>query len=78
MKATIAELKELMISVGMDKELVQAVDPNLPMFQQGVDSMDYPAIAIATEKRYGVKITDAVALKLKSLNDIVEFIAVKC
>ena len=74
MSNIIAELKELMLTIGMDTKLVQSLDPNLPLTSQGVDSLDCPAFALAVEKRYQVLISDADSLKLKTINDFVKFI----
>ena len=71
MTSTINELKELMLSIGMDNDLVQGLDPATPLAQQGVDSLDCPAFAVAVEGRYGVQLSDADSLKLKTLNDFV-------
>lgn len=74
MTTSIAELKELMISNGLRKDLVQDIDPAEPMAQQGFDSLDLPAIIVAVEGRYGVKISDTDALRLKTLNDFEKYI----
>lgn len=75
MAATINELKELMLSIGMDNELVQGIDPGILMSQQGVDSLDCPAFAVAVEAHYGVKISDSDSLRLKTLNDYEKFVS---
>ena len=74
MSNIIAELKELMLTIGMDTKLVQSLDPNLPLAAQGVDSRDCPAFDLAVERRYQVLISDADSLKLKTINDFVKFI----
>ncbi len=72
--ANINELKELMLNIGVNGDLVSGVDPAQPLSLQGVDSLDCPAFALAVEERYGVKVSDADALKLKTLNDFVSYI----
>ncbi len=72
--ATIYELKELMLNIGVDGDIVAGVDPAEPLSLQGVDSMDCPAFAMAVEERYGVKISDADSLRLKTLNDFANYI----
>ncbi len=72
--ATINELKELMLNIGVSTDIVAGVDPVEPLSLQGVDSLDCPAFAIAVEERYGVKISDADSLKLKTLNDFANYI----
>lgn len=74
MSNIISDLKELMLSIGMDANLVQSLDPNLPLTPQGVDSLDCPAFALALEKRYQVQISDADSLRLKTINDFAKFI----
>lgn len=74
MSNMISELKELMLTIGMEKSLVESLDPKLPLTPQGVDSLDCPAFALAVEKRYEVTISDADSLKLKTINDFVKFI----
>ena len=73
--ATINELKELMLKIGMDGDLVASLDPAEALSLQGVDSVDCPAFAVAVEERYGVKLSDADSLKLKTLNDFAQYIS---
>jgi acyl carrier protein len=73
--ATINELKELMLKIGMDVDLVASLDPAEALSLQGVDSVDCPAFAVAVEERYGVKLSDADSLKLKTLNDFAQYIS---
>lgn len=74
MSATFDELKGLMLSVGMDEALVQGIDAARPLTQQGMDSVDYPAFALALEERYGQTISDADSLRLKTLDDFLAFV----
>jgi acyl carrier protein len=73
--ATINELKELMLNIGMDRDIVAGVDPAEALSLQGVDSVDCPAFAVAVEERFGVKVSDADSLKLKTLNDFAKYIS---
>ena len=77
MSATIAELKALMLSIGLDAELVRQLDPVKPLIQQGVDSVDYPAFILAFEDACGVQVSDADSLRLKTLNDFMNFVAAR-
>jgi acyl carrier protein len=72
--ATINELKELMLEIGVEKEIVNRVDPAKALALQEVDSVDCPAFAAAVEDRYGVVISDEDGLKLKTLNDFEKYI----
>ncbi len=73
--ATINELKELMLSIGIDRDIVAVVDPAAALSLQGVDSVDCPAFAVAVEERFGVKVSDSDSLKLKTLNDFAKYIS---
>lgn len=72
--ATIEELRGIMIEIGINSELVKDIDPAVPIISQGMDSVDYPAFAVEVENRYGIKISDSDSLRLKTLNDFIEFI----
>lgn len=74
MAATAVEMRELMLQIGMDKELVAGLDPATPLAGQGVDSVDCPAFAVALEKKYNVKVSDTDSLQLKTINDFVAFV----
>ncbi len=73
--ATIEELKELMLNIGIEEDLVRGVNPTEPLSLQGVDSVDCPAFAMAVEERYGVRISDTDSLRLKTLNDFADYIS---
>jgi len=73
--ATIEELKELMLNIGIEEDLVRGVNPAEPLSLQGVDSVDCPAFAMAVEERYGVGISDTDSLRLKTLNDFADYIS---
>lgn len=73
MSVTILALKELMLANGLDAELVNQLDPAKPLIQQGVDSVDYPGFILAFEEAYGVHVSDADSLRLKTLNDFLNF-----
>jgi acyl carrier protein len=75
--ATINELKELMLSIGMDQDIVAGVDPAEALSLQGVDSVDCPAFAVAVEEKFGVQLSDSDSLKLKTLNDFEKYITAR-
>ncbi|ADW19299.1 phosphopantetheine-binding protein [Desulfobulbus propionicus DSM 2032] len=77
MAITIADLKQLMLAIDLDEEMVSRLDPNVLLSEQGFDSIDYPAFALAVEERYGVRISDAEALRLKTLADFEHCIKAK-
>ncbi len=74
MAATVTEMKELMLTIGLEQELVEGLDPALPLSGQGVDSVDCPAFAVALEEKYDVKLTDTDSLRIKTINDFVDFV----
>ena len=74
MAATVEELKDLMLGIGMEKELVEGLNAATPLTTQGVDSVDCPAFAVALEGKYGVKFSDADATRIKTINDFVAFV----
>lgn len=77
MSVTIAALKELMLATGLDAGLVNQLDPARPLIQQGVDSVDYPGFILAFEEAYGVAVSDADSLRLKTLDDFLNFVAAR-
>ena len=77
MSVTIAALKELMLATGLDAELVRRLDPDRPLIQQGVDSVDYPGFILVFEETYGIQVSDADSLRLKTLNDFMNFVAAR-
>lgn len=77
MNVTIAALKELMVANGLDAPLVNELDPAKPLIQQGVDSVDYPAFILAFEEAFGISVSDADSLRLKTLNDFLNFVAAR-
>jgi len=67
----------LMRQTGIDEEIIKKLKFDQPLLSQGLDSIDLPAIAMATEKKYKVDLSDANAEKLKSINDFVAFVNAK-
>lgn len=74
MAVTASEIIALMKEAGLDKAAVDKLKIDVPLFQQGLDSMDLPVIAVATEKKYKVDLSDADATKLKTINAFVTFV----
>lgn len=70
----ISELKELMVKTGIKESIVNEVNPSMPLAGRVMDSLAYSAFIVAVEERYGIKILDRYALKIKSLNDFANFI----
>jgi acyl carrier protein len=72
--ATVEELKELMLKIGIKESVVSGLGPSQPIAGRAMDSADYPAFLVAVEERYGVDIDDRYALRLKSMKDFIDFI----
>ena len=72
--SVINELKDLMLNIGIDKRIVNEVDPDQVLAKHVLDSVDYTAFIVAIEERYGIKVTDRYALKLRTLNDFKNYI----
>jgi len=58
----------------VDAEIMKKPKNDVPLLAQGLDSIDMPAIAAATEKKYQIDLSDADATILKTINDFVAFI----
>ena len=72
-----ADVIALMKETGIDEEIIAKLKYDVPLFSQGIDSIDLPAVAVAAEKRYKVDLSDANAEKLKTINDFVTFVNAK-
>lgn len=70
----INELKDIMLKIGIKESVVNEVDLAQPLAGRVMDSLAYSAFLVAVEERYGIKIVDRYALKLKSLNDFMNLI----
>jgi acyl carrier protein len=70
----IYEMKELMVKIGIKESVVNEIDPAQPLAGRVMDSLTYSAFLVAVEERYGIKIVDRYALKLKSLDDFRRFV----
>jgi len=74
MTVTAADILDLMRNVGIEKQLVDELKPDVPLLQQGLDSIDLPVIAFAAEKKYGVDIFNAEGMVLRTIDDLVAFL----
>lgn len=69
MTVTREELLDLFLDAGVEPDVVDGLDPSLPLSRQGVDSVDYPAILLAIADRFKVSISEKEACELKTLED---------
>lgn len=70
MTITRQDLLKLFVDAGVEQDVVDAIKPDLPLFKQGVDSVDYPAILLAIADRFQVSISEKEACELKTLADL--------
>ena len=73
--AVIDELKEVMLDIGIEEPIVNGAGPEQILAGHVMDSVHYTAFIVAIEERYGIKVTDRYALKLRTLNDFSNYIA---
>lgn len=69
MHVTQEQLRKLLLDAGLAPEVVQRIDPDLPLVNQDVDSVDFPAFLAAIESQLKVTIGDNEAYALKTLRD---------
>ncbi|MGD9824884.1 acyl carrier protein [Desulfobacter sp.] len=74
MKVTAENILAVIKDTIEDQDIAAKLKVDTPLLQQGLDSIDMPAIAVATEKKFGVNLSDAQATKLKTVNDFVAFV----
>jgi len=74
MAVTGTDIITIMKEAGIDPEIVGKLKLDAPLLHQGLDSIDLPVIAVATEKKYKVDLSDADATKLRSINDFVVYL----
>ena len=74
MKITTADMLEVFKQAGIQQRVIDQIKPDAPLLLQGLDSMDLPAIAAATEQRFKIDLSDADGKDLKTINDYVQFV----
>ncbi len=74
MTITASDILTIIKDVVEDKAITEALKADVSLLQQGLDSIDMPVIAVATEKKFGVNLSDAQATSLKTVNDFVDFV----
>jgi acyl carrier protein len=72
-----ADVIALMKEAGIDAEIIAKLKNDVPLFSQGIDSIDLPVVAVAAEKKFKVDLSDANAEQLKTINDFVAFVNAK-
>ena len=74
MKITAADVIAIMREVGVDEKIIKKLKNDVPLLDQGLDSIDLPAMAAAMEKKFKVDLSEIDAVKVKTINDCVRFI----
>lgn len=77
MKVAGADIIAVMREAGINPDVVNKLKFDAPLVDQGLDSMDLPVIAAATEKKFGIDLSDADAIKLRTINDFVVYVNLK-
>lgn len=75
MTISLADLLPLLSRSGVSREVVDAINPSLPLSRQGVDSIAHPLFILAVEDRFGVRVDEERALSLRTLDDFLAFLA---
>lgn len=73
MSVTVADVKKV-FAKAVPAGVLDKMDPSQPMVGQGVDSLALTLLAVALQKGFGVVIGPEQGLKLKTLDDVVDFI----
>ncbi len=74
MAASADDIIAIMKTAGIDPAIVGQLKFDVPLLKQGMDSIDLPVIAVATEKKYNIDLSDADAAKLRTINDFVVYV----
>lgn len=74
MQELVETIKSVMKRIGVKAELVDSLDPALPLAGQGVDSIDYPLTVIGVEHCFQIKIDENELLSVVSLLDFAALI----
>ncbi len=65
----IEELKKLILSIGIDSQVVDTINPKWPLAGHVLDSLAYTAFVEAVESRFGFTMLDRYSLRVTSLNE---------
>lgn len=74
MKVTRDDLKKLLLDAGIGWEIVAGLKQDVPLAQQGIDSLDYPVFLETIRDSLGVVIGNEDVWTLKTLNDFEAFL----
>lgn len=74
MKITAADVIAIMREVGVDEEIIKKIKNDVPLMDQGLDSIDLPAMAAAMETKFKIDLSEIDAVKVKTIDDCVKFV----
>lgn len=74
MSATMDDMLDLMQEAGIPQEKIDTITAERSLFEQGIDSFDFVALAVAVEKRFSISMAEIDAGKLRSLNDLIRLV----
>lgn len=74
MAITAADIIVIMREVGIKEEVIKGLKNDVPLLKQGIDSIDLPTIAVATEKKYKVDLSNIDSNTLKTLDQFVAYL----
>lgn len=74
MKITAADVIAIMREVGVDEEIIKKIKKDVPLMDQGLDSIDLPAMAAAMETKFKIDLSEIDAVKIKTIDDCVKFV----
>ncbi len=75
--ACLAVILDLMHKTYVNPEVLARLDPDRPLFEQGLDSVDLPLMVLAVQERYGIAYTDAELGELQTLREFAALTATK-
>jgi acyl carrier protein len=63
------ELKKVILSIGIDKQVVDTINPEWPLSGHVLDSLAYTEFVEALESHFGIRMLDRYSLRVTSLNE---------
>lgn len=73
-KMTAADVIALLKEVGVEEEIINKLKNDIPLLAQGIDSIDLPALVVATEDKYKIDLSNINTIKVKTIDDYVAFV----
>ena len=70
------EVKRMIAEIGLPIDS-EKLDPNLPLKEQGIDSLDMMTFYLKSEERFGIEIPDEDIDQLLSIMDLINYVSQK-